>query len=144
MDQFRLDIFRKDHNNVSLNFVTLSKKKCDEAFASFCLKHKIQENERANIFNIIQNKGHHINFTNAEDVEFNLALLIKKLNINKLPTYLYVCWDFFYEIDVFKFNDVVKYFDYIWYPIADDIIIFDGSFNLCLMIRHDGIIYSLN
>ena len=111
---------------------------------SFCLKYKIQKNERTNIFNIIQNEGHYINFVNAEDAEFNLGLLINNLNIRILPTNLYVCWDSFYNIDVFKFDDVIKYFDYIWYPKVDDIIIFDYSFIFCLMIRHDGIIYALN
>uniref|UniRef100_A0AB33IZK6 Uncharacterized protein n=1 Tax=Prevotella sp. GTC17259 TaxID=3236795 RepID=A0AB33IZK6_9BACT len=144
MEQFKLDFFRKDHETVNINFITLSKKKCDDTFISFCTKYKIQENERTNIFNNIQNKGHYINFTNAEDAEFNLGRLINDLNIKTLPINLYVCWDSFYNIDVFKYDDAVKYFDYIWYPIVDDMIIFDSSFNLCLMIRHDGIIYTLN
>ncbi|WP_157757365.1 hypothetical protein, partial [Hoylesella timonensis] len=76
MEQFKLDFFRKDHEMVNINFITLSKKKCDDAFISFCLKYKIQKNERTNIFNIIQNEGHYINFVNAEDAEFNLGLLI--------------------------------------------------------------------
>ena len=144
MEQFKLDFFRKDHEMVNINFITLSKKKCDEAFISFCLKYKIQKYERTNIFNIIQNEGHYINFVNAEDAEFNLGLLINNLNIRILPTNLYVCCDSFYNIDVFKYDDVIKYFDYIWYPKVDDIIIFDYSFIFCLMIRHDGIIYALN
>lgn len=133
MEQFKLDHFRKDHKTASINFITLSEKKCDDVFISFCLKYKIPQNERTNIFNIIQNKGHHINFANAQDAEFNLDVLIKNLNLRILPTSLYVSWEYFYDIDVFKYDDIVKYFDYIWYPIADDIIIFDDSFNCCLM-----------
>ena len=41
MEQFKLDFFRKDHEMVNINFITLSKKKSDDAFISFCLKYKI-------------------------------------------------------------------------------------------------------
>lgn len=44
----------------------------------------------------------------------------------------------------FDFNDIVKYFSDIWYPSVDDIIIFDDSYKVCMMIRHDGVIYLLN
>lgn len=43
MEQFKLDFFRKDHEMVNINFITLSKKKSDDAFISFCLKYKIQK-----------------------------------------------------------------------------------------------------
>ena len=62
----------------------------------------------------------------------------------QLPTHLYVCWDYFYAIDRFDYNDIVKYFSDIWYPSVDDIIIFDDSYKVCMMIRHDGVIYLLN
>lgn len=35
-------------------------------------------------------------------------------------------------------------FSDIWYPSVDDIIIFDDSYKVCMMIRHDGVIYLLN
>lgn len=77
--------------------------------------------------------------------EFDCGLcLISEICKRQLPTHLYVCWDYFYAIDRFDFNDIVKYFSDIWYPSVDDIIIFDDSYKVCMMIRHDGVIYLLN
>ena len=44
----------------------------------------------------------------------------------------------------FDFKDVADFFDYIWYPSADDIILFDESYKVCFMVRHDGAVYQFD
>nr|WP_297024600.1 hypothetical protein [uncultured Prevotella sp.] len=144
MDQFKLDFFKKDFKNKVLNFSTRSKDECEKIYTSFCLAYKIKRQERNNIFSIIQDKGRCINSINAEDRNFNLERLLYEQNIKQVPTQLNICWDFFSTIDTFESKDIVHYFDYIWYPAADDIIIFDNLYTICLMVRHDGVIYVLN
>ena len=144
MEQFKFDFFKKEHSSQTMNVVTLSKAECDKVFASFCSAYNMEKQERNQVFDIIQDKGIPVNFTNAEDKNFDLSCLISENCKRQLPTHLYVCWDCFYAIDRFDYNDIVKYFSDIWYPSVDDIIIFDDSYNVCMMIRHDGVIYLLN
>ena len=144
MEQFKLDFFKKEHGGQTMNFITLSKEECDKVFASFCSVYKIKEQERNLVFEIIQDKGIPVNFTNAEEQNFDLSCLMLGLFKKQLPTHLYVCWDDFYTIDRFDVNDVINYFSDIWYPSVDDIIIFDDSYKVCMMVRHDGVIYLLN
>lgn len=144
MEQFKFDFFKKEHSSQTMNVVTLSKAECDKVFASFCSAYNMEKQERNQVFDIIQYKGIPVNFTNAEEKNFDLSCLISENCKWQLPTHLYVCWDYFYAIDRFDFNDIVKYFSDIWYPSVDDIIIFDDSYKVCMMIRHDGVIYLLN
>lgn len=37
MESWKLDYFKKEHKDQSINFTTLSKKDCDEVYASFRL-----------------------------------------------------------------------------------------------------------
>ena len=124
MEQFKFDFFKKEHSSQTMNVVTLSKAECDKVFASFCSAYNMEKQERNQVF--------------------DLSCLISEICKRQLPTHLYVCWDYFYAIDRFDYNDIVKYFSDIWYPSVDDIIIFDDSYKVCMMIRHDGVIYLLN
>lgn len=144
MDSFKLDYFKKEHKEQSINFTTLSKYECDEVYASFCLAYQIKAQDRSDIFGFIQNNGRFISSMNAQDKDFDLYLLIQEQCGSQMPIHLNVCWDNFCTIDCFDSNDLATYFDYIWYPAADDIIIFDNLYKICLMVRHDGAIYILN
>lgn len=139
-----MDIFKKDHESQVINFVTLSKEECDKIYASFCSAYMIKKQDRNDIFSVIQNRGHYIDFMNAGDKSFNLYRLIYGQNIGEMPNCLNVCWDSFCTIDIFDLNTIINFFDYIWYPSADDIIIFDESYKICLLVRHDGVIYRLD
>ena len=114
MEQFKFDFFKKEHSSQTMNVVTLSKAECDKVFASFCSAYNMEKQERNQVFAIIQDKGIPVNFTNAEEKNFDLSCLISELCKRQLPTHLYVCWDCFYAIDRFDFNDIVKYFSDIY------------------------------
>ena len=51
---------------------------------------------------------------------------------------VYLNWYSFTDIDILNIIFLDKYFFDIWYPISDDIDIFDESLNWFLSIRHDG------
>lgn len=80
MEQFKFDFFKKEHSGQTMNVFTLSKAECDKVFASFCSAYNMEKQERNQVFDIIQDKGIPVNFTNAEDKNFDLA----SLNIRKL------------------------------------------------------------
>ena len=141
MEQYKLDFFKKDHPNQLLRFVTLSAVECDKVFASFGQFYNIEPKNRNDIFGIIQSEGRFVDSVNAENENFDLRRLVQEQNIKAMPQYMNVCWDCFHSVDVFDFNDVADFFDYIWYPSADDVILFDESYEVCLMVRHDGAVY---
>ena len=144
MEQYKLDFFKKDHKKQNLSFVSLYMEECDKVFASFCLSYKIAPLYRNDIFSIIQSEGRFVNSVNAKDENFDLRRLIYEQNIKEMPKHVNVCWDSFYTIDAFDFKDVADFFDYIWYPSADDIILFDESYKVCFMVRHDGAVYQFD
>ena len=67
MEQFKFDFFKKEHSSQTMNVVTLSKAECDKVFASFCSAYNMEKQERNQVFDIIQDKGIPVNFTNAEE-----------------------------------------------------------------------------
>ena len=46
----------------------------------------------------------------------------------------------FKTIDVFRTIDLYNYFSDIWFPCADNIIVFPRNMTIFIMIRHDGAI----
>ena len=75
---------------------------------------------------------------NAEQ-DFALLLTLTALSIAPLPE-LFINWARFEEVDAFQTADVARYFNDLWYPIADDIDLFDASFSWLVSIRHDGVV----
>ena len=75
---------------------------------------------------------------NAEQ-EFALLPTFTALGIAPLPE-LFVNWARFEEVDAFQTADVARYFGDLWYPVADDIDLFDASLSWLVSIRHDGVV----
>jgi hypothetical protein len=60
-----------------------------------------------------------------------------KCGITPAPT-VYVEWGPLCEIDRFQIEDLFKHFWDVWYPSADDIEIFDDTFDWIVFVRHYG------
>lgn len=73
----------------------------------------------------------------AED--FALLPTLAALGIAPLPE-LFLNWARFEEVDAFQTADVARYFDDLWYPVADDLDLFDASLSWVVSIRHDGVV----
>ena len=75
---------------------------------------------------------------NAEQ-DFALLTTLTALGVAPGPE-LFTNWARFEEVDAFQTADVARYFDDLWYPVADDIDLFDASLSWLVSFRHDGVI----
>jgi len=79
---------------------------------------------------------------NAKSENFCLTAVFANLGIVPKEN-VYINWYRFDKIDKMQFNDVVHYFNYIWYPDSDEIDLFDDSFSWIVSIDHDGSVMSV-
>ena len=75
----------------------------------------------------------------AEADNFNLVRMLETSGVQPQET-VYVNWRRFDDLDAIAPDDLSHFFDYIWYPGADDIEVFDGACSWILVIRHDGVL----
>lgn len=104
------------------------------------IRKKFQCSPEATMLNVVRkiaSLGEFIEGENANSEGFDIGdiLLCKKI---KKPEYIYIDWFRFDDIDKMKFTDFVKYFDDLWYPGADDIFIYDDTFDWVLLVEHFG------
>jgi hypothetical protein len=71
-----------------------------------------------------------INRTNGFNAEENDFCLGQYLKIQQVETSnkVYLDWRNIDEVDLMCLEDLVSYFDDIWYPAADDLTLFDNTF----------------
>lgn len=84
----------------------------------------------------------HVNLS-AEANDFNLEVLLHRFEIAPAST-IYINWYRFDQVDEMRFEDVTRYFDYLWYPGPDDIALFDFTVSWVLSIDHDGRVSSVH
>jgi hypothetical protein len=72
----------------------------------------------------------------------DLLPVLENLKI-KPPEFVYINWYRFDNIDKMAFLDLNRNLDSIWYPVADDIEIFDDSLDWFVCISHYGTIEAL-
>lgn len=76
----------------------------------------------------------------AEDDDLDWNKVFNRIGI-PVPNEVFINFERFNNIDVFLFKDFCKYFDDIWYPAADDIEVFDTSFNWIVSVKHYGAVH---
>ena len=76
---------------------------------------------------------------NLERDELALRLLFKELRISPGPG-LYLQWGALRDVDRFQTEELDKYFYDVWYPVADDIEIFDDTLAWMIFVRHYGVV----
>lgn len=77
---------------------------------------------------------------NAEDEDFDWNKVFNRIGI-PVPNEVFINFERFNSIDVFLFKDFCNYFGDIWYPAADDIEVFDASFNWIVSVKHYGAVH---
>lgn len=77
---------------------------------------------------------------NAEDDDLDWNKVFNSIGI-PVPNEVFINFERFNNIDVFLFKDFCKYFGDIWYPAADDIEVFDTSFNWIVSVKHYGAVH---
>jgi hypothetical protein len=139
MDTFKIELFKKE--NPLLDFPQIIALDQNDML---CVRQNISQKLNINInltgkelLNLIVKSCRSVPNYNACTIGFLLSDVLKNLEIvpkNKV----YINWYQFDKIDILSFNDIDKYFDYIWFPSSDDIEIFDDTYDWMLSIRHDG------
>jgi len=74
---------------------------------------------------------------NALKEDFILIDVFEECSI-KPSNYVYINWHRYDDIDEMNVNDLIEYFDDIWYPDSDDIDIFDSTLSWIVSVSHNG------
>lgn len=137
MEDFKLKYFNEEYG---FDIPTLKKISLDE-----CVKIRSKLYTIYNIENIdvilkeMYNNCHPIKKVDIKEEKFDFKDILIELDIF-IPKEIYINWFKFDKIDIISFDVFNKYFFDIWYPIADDIEIFNKDLKWIISIRHDGII----
>lgn len=137
MELFKISIFEKEHKHKFPTFETLSIER-SKVFIK-----RLSQLYRLNIsdFRNVQEAGQNVADTDATTRGFSPSILFSSL---QQPNNIIVIWNNECSIDIFRYQEFCNYFEYIWYPASDDILITNETLNKLFLIRHDGIIYQLS
>lgn len=136
MDQIKLENFRKEHGIKMPIIRSLPYDECLEIREN--LLHKFSLDDIDEFFKI--DKFSRLDDFNADEEIFDLKAVFRKLNI-ATPNEICINFNKFESIDIFRFDDLDKFFSDIWYPSLDDIEIFDINLSFIFSVRHYGTIY---
>ena len=141
MDAFKIENFQRD--NAGDKFPDFKHLSVGEASGIMCKwKEKVglpQESSPLMLTQVMHDKCLVVDGRNASDIQFNLISILGFCGIEPMPK-VYVNWYRYDNIDEFLLDDLINYFDDIWYPASDDIEVFDASFSWILSVSHDGVI----
>ncbi len=137
MEAFKISIFEDERKKNFPRFKTLSVTKSEATIKELSKLYHLDISD----FKKVQEVGEYIVNTNATKEDFSPTELFVSF---PQPNNIMVIWGNEDLIDVFHYEDFCKYFDYIWYPSSDDILIINELLNIAFLIRHDGIIYRIH
>lgn len=138
MEKFKIDLFEKETGELFPSFQKLNQTDCNICYQYFRKNIKVYDLHES-VFDNFQSNGSFIEKYNALDDHFSLLELFSDLNL--CCDVICINWDEFKTIDVFRIIDLYNYFSDIWFPSADNIIVFPRNMTIFIMIRHDGVIY---
>jgi len=136
MEEFKISLFEKEHNTVFPSHKTLSEDECKNLRLKIIGKYDLEQKNMAN--KLFSKQNYYADEDASED--FNLIETLDKLEIHPEEN-VYIDWYNFERIDLMAIKDLSIFFYDVWYPVADDINIFDESLDWLIFIRHDGTIY---
>lgn len=140
MDEIKIINFKKTHPDASFPlYRELPVHECTAITDSISRKYDISASISLEFVKMLNKRQKDVESENAESSTFDLRDVFKKLLIQPSDK-VYINWYRFDQIDSMSFTDLTNYFDDIWYPSADDIDIFDLSFDWILSIDHAGYI----
>ncbi len=140
MENFKLENFRREYPNIEFpKFSTLDDKEIFSLQCKLFRKLRLTDKDLLKLTKIIDSMTSIVGHTDVNNDNFDLLTLLSNKNIrpNEL---VYLNWYRYDQIDKMKLTDLDKYFYDIWYPISDDIDIFDDSCSWVLSVRHYGIL----
>jgi hypothetical protein len=138
MDEFKVELFKKEYKGKVLNYISVSEINCKSIQDNISKRFNIDSKSLFDFVEKLSAKQTPIEGVDANEM-FNLKDVLGDLLITP-QLRVYVNWYRFDEIDQFNIDDFEKYFDDIWFAGSDDIDIFDDSLKWILSIRHDGLV----
>lgn len=136
MDDFKVILFENKYKKSFPAYRELLTEECRHLLKSICKTYRISGEDFAMQLDSMQSVYSELN---AADENFKLRNTFLKLDVVFNST-VFVNWFKFKKIDAFHIDDLDKYFDDIWFPVADDIDLFDASFRWVVSIHHEGYI----
>ena len=136
MDQIKLENFRKEYGIKMPIIRSLPAGECLKIREN--LLHKFSLDDIDEFFKI--DKFNKLDGFNAVEENFDIKTAFSELGI-ATPNEICINFNKFESIDIFRFDDLDKFFSDIWYPSLDDIEIFDIHLSFILSVRHYGAIY---
>lgn len=138
MEAFKLVNFKHEHNTNMPIVRSIEGSECEAVCRSLFRNWHVNTLEE--FFKKEEQEFVLLDDINAEDDDFDWNKVFNSIGI-PVPNEIFINFERFNNIDVFLFKDFCKYFDDIWYPAADDIEVFDASFNWIVSVKHYGAVH---
>ncbi len=135
MEVFKLENFKKDFPNHEIDFKEIDKVLIDSILKNLCLS--INKNDDLKeLIKMFEDKKYIIDYNLEEKNNFKELFLAHVINSEDFVYTYNLNYDLLYY---FNKDDLLNYFDYIWYPSSDEYIIFDKSCTWLIWVSHNGI-----
>lgn len=135
MEEFKISLFESEYKINFPSYETLTVPECVKYVNIIAERYDID------ISNFEGQLASHQSFYKGADASEGFKLLNTLTNLEIQPlSKVFLNWYQFKKIDIFKTDNLDKYFYDIWFPSSDDIDLFDESLSWMLSIRHDGCI----
>ncbi|WP_022821926.1 hypothetical protein [Hymenobacter norwichensis] len=142
MEAFKITLFEQEHAQPFPSYRSLLPTEGRALQARLARQFGLTASHTANEFEFaLASRQTYYHEVNAEQ-DFALLPTLTALGITPLPE-LFINWARFEEVDTFQTADVAHYFDDLWYPVADNIDLFDASLRWVVSIRHDGVVSAI-
>lgn len=141
MDKIKIEDFARDHPNKKFPaYRTLDAQEAKEI--RFLLAERMgvpADITPLDLVKQVTTKSTPIPHVNAEDDGFSVIGLISELGVNSKDDIL-INWYRYDHIDEMRLSDVSRYLDDLWYPVAEEVDLFDESLKWILSIEYSGAI----
>lgn len=138
MEAFKLVNFKHEHNTNMPIVRSIEGSECEAVCRSLFRNWHVNTLEE--FFKKEEQEFVLLDDINAEDDDLDWNKVFNSIGI-PVPNEVFINFERFNNIDVFLFKYFCKYFDDIWYPAADDIEVFDVSFNWIVSVKHYGAVH---
>lgn len=143
MDAWKIQHYEKELGTPFPPFRSLSEQETHDLRSHLAAIHDIAPASSLLEFTInIANKATFLESLNADDETFDLSSVFEKLGI-PLPEKIHINWYRYDRVDEMNTADLVKSFDWIWYPVAEDIDLIDPQGKWIISVNHEGYISAL-
>ena len=145
MESFKIEHFRRDNGQSAvLRYQRLSDPEAAELASK--LRERLElsrETTSIDLLNHLQLRSSALPGVNADSDEFELDRVFKQLRL-PLSANTYVNWSHFDDVDEVNTADLLKWFDYLWYPGADDVDLMPENIEWVLSVQHSGAVRFLD